>query len=211
MIFWSLIHLSLICFVFWEITKILPSIQNNFLILIVLGIAEVVLLFIFIKILTMYLNFVQGDAGEVGVKNVLSNLKDFRHLKDIMLPGNKGNVDLVVIGPTGAWTIEAKNPRKKVVVHDKYLDKEINQALAEKISLENFFIEQNISTPVSAALVFASKKARLDFGMTPIRGVYIIGINWLEKLLASRSKGYLDEQNQNLIFEKLKNFSSKVN
>jgi hypothetical protein len=177
----------------------------------VLGIAEVILLFIFIKILKMYFNFVQGDAGEVGVKNVLSNLKEFQYLKDVILPLNKGNIDIVVIGPTGVWTIEAKNPRNKVVIHDKYLDKEINQALAEKVSLENFFVEQNISTPVSAALVFASKKARLNFGMTPIKGVYIIGINWLEELLTSRSKGYLDGQNQNLIFEKLKNFSSKIN
>ena len=51
-----------------------------------------------------------GAQGEVSVIRVLRNLDpSFKKIHDVFLPGNGGNIDHVVVGPTGVFVIETKN------------------------------------------------------------------------------------------------------
>jgi len=211
MILRSFILLLLISLSLFGISRIVKDLTSNLTYLIIVVIVELILIAIAIKVFKMFRNFIKGDEGEMSVRKVLWKLKDFNILTDIILPDKEGNIDLIAIGPTGIWTIEVKNPSEKVIIHDKYLDKNIDQALAEKISLENFLSSLNINNKVTPTLIFASEKARLNFGMVPINGVYVIGIKWLEELLSRHSTGYLNPEKCKLITDTLEPYSSRLN
>lgn len=56
------------------------------------------------------LSWYKGLEGENLVLNYLNTLpKDYFVFNDVNLPGKKGNIDHVVIGPNGIFTIETKN------------------------------------------------------------------------------------------------------
>ena len=60
----------------------------------------------------------KGAAGEKSVAHTLSKLPDeFRVVNDVQTP--KGNLDHVVIGPTGVFVIETKNCRGKIGADEK--------------------------------------------------------------------------------------------
>jgi len=207
----SFFLLMFIGFTFYLIGKALPSLKGNPTGTFLIFIAEFVLIGIGLLAFKFSMRFIKGDNGEMDIKFILDKLPGFYYLSDIMLGENKGNIDLVVIGQTGIWTIEVKNQSEKVIIHDKYLDKEINQALAEKNSLQNFLSQNRIFFLVTPVLVFANKKTRLNFGMRPVRDVYVIGKKWLEKLLTKPSTDYLSPEQCQQINELLKPYSSKIN
>lgn len=168
------------------------------------------LLVFFAKI---YLNFIKGDDGEMDIRDILYKLKSegFHYLSDVIIGDKKGNIDCVVVGPTGVWTIEAKNLSERVIVHDKYLDKDLKQAYAESKEVENLLMQLGYAIPVASALVFTNKRTRMNFGLAPVDGVYVIGKKWLDKLLTTRSTGYLSPEQCLEIKEKLKPYTSKLN
>ncbi len=52
----------------------------------------------------------KGNEGEIIVADYLDTLpEDYFIFNDVKLPGNGGNIDHVVIGPTGIYVIETKN------------------------------------------------------------------------------------------------------
>ena len=60
----------------------------------------------------------KGLEGEQSVASELSYLSDeFLLLNDVMLPGERGNIDHVLIGPTGVFVFETKNYSGKYVCH----------------------------------------------------------------------------------------------
>lgn len=198
MILGSLLLLILIGFAFYLIGLVYPSIKGNSLISLLIVLVELGLVGIGILVFKMYLNFIKGDMGESDVNYILDKLeienKEYSHLHDVMIRENKGNIDSVVIGPTGVWSIEVKNQTERVIIHDKYLDKDINQAYAESKELEKFLSAKGFNSPVTPVLVFANKRTRMNFGMRPINGVYVIGKKWLPELLIKHSNGYLSPE-----------------
>ncbi len=167
-----------------------------------------VVAYIFLKRLK---NFFKGDIGEEEIKFTLDKLQGYSYLSDVMIEGDKGNIDTVLIGPTGIWTIEVKNQTERVIIHDKYLDEATKQAYAEKMSLQNFLLQNGISTFVTPILVYANKRTRSDIGMRPINGVYVIGRTWLEKLIAQHQTGYLSPEQCLKIKQLLRPKSSIIN
>jgi hypothetical protein len=172
--------------------------------------SDIILIILALPVIKKLLNFMRGDSGEMDIKFILEKFRGYYCLSDLVIENN-GNIDSVVIGPTGIWTIEVKNLTEKVVIHDKYLDEQINQALAEKLSLQNFLLQNGIDKPVTPVLVFANKRSRLNFGMVPQRGVYIIGRPWLGKLLKEHSTGYFPPQLCDQIVQILKPKTSIIN
>jgi hypothetical protein len=172
--------------------------------------SDLVLLVVALPIIKKLVNFMKGDSGEMDIKYILEKFRGYYCLSDLVIE-NSGNIDSVVIGPTGIWTIEVKNLTERVIIHDKYLDEQINQAIAEKISLQNFLLQKGIDKPVTPVLVFANKRSRLNFGMVPQRGVYVIGRSWLEKLLKEHSTGYFPPELCDQIVKILKPKTSIVN
>jgi hypothetical protein len=71
----------------------------------------------------------KGWEGEQAVASELSYLTDdFLLLNDVMLPGGRGNIDHVLVGPTGVFVFETKNYSGKYVCYgDKWFFQGIRQ------------------------------------------------------------------------------------
>lgn len=148
----------------------------------------------------------KGIDGEYEVEKTLWKLpKSFLYSRDFVT-GKKGNTDFIVVGPTGIWTIEVKNLKsgKITVNNDGLLCKDnfsinsetgknvLSQAYAQAKSLQNFIRESlGLSLPVNSAIVFANRKTELHFGLNQVKGVYVIGVPFLLKLLQG---GNIDER-----------------
>lgn len=63
-----------------------------------------------------YLNYRGGAQAEKKVTETLMALgDDYSLINDVMLPGNYGNVDHIVLGPNGIFAIETKNYSGKII------------------------------------------------------------------------------------------------
>ncbi len=148
--------------------------------------------------------FTKGAEGEQKVFRILKQLPaGYITLSDFS-NGKKGNIDLVVVGPTGVWTIEVKNYwggeirqingvlcRNGIPFKKDFL----KQAYAESKSLQDFLRQSfEVIMPVTPVLVFANNYTKLRFGMHPVNGVYIIGTSWLLKLIQERQVILAPEQ-----------------
>jgi hypothetical protein len=164
----------------------------------------VIFIFLFYYFSKIILKFIGGDVGEMDVSDVLYKLpKNYCHLSDVVI-GNKGNIDLVVIGPTGIWTIEVKNQIEKVIINDKYLKPHLEQAYAEKMCLQSYLKQIGLNCPVTPILVYANKRTRMNFGMRPLDGVYVIRKDWLVELITKHSSSYLSTEQCSQLKEQLK-------
>lgn len=121
-----------------------------------------------------------GADGEEAVVRVLNNLdSSFRVVHDVVLPGDRQNIDHVVIGPSGVWVIETKNhngiircyndkwSRKKVgrrgTVYDASMGNPSKQAKRNAVVLKNWLESQKIDVGyISAVVVFANDDAELN-------------------------------------------------
>jgi len=67
------------------------------------------LLFPISYLLSKYQSWGSGAAGEENVVQMLGSMRDCYIIHDVMLPDMRGNIDHVVIAPTGLFVIETKN------------------------------------------------------------------------------------------------------
>jgi len=140
--------------------------------------------------------FTKGAEGEQKVRRILKNLPpNYSTLSDFV-NGQKGNIDFVVVGPTGVFTIEAKNYRggnitfqNGVLYRNDYPFKKdvLKQTYAESKYLSEYLYKSlGLSFPVTPILVFTNPYTKLRFGLHPVNGVYVIGTSWLIKLIQQR-------------------------
>ena len=133
-------------------------------------------------------NFISGLIGEKDVGEVLKSLDSNYICIDSGLDTATGNIDKIVVGPTGVWTLEIKSHKGNIDLSDNFL----KQAFAEAKYLEHILFMANIYTHVQPILVFSNKYANVRFGLKQQNGVYIIRKEWLNKLLTSTHIRYLD-------------------
>jgi len=99
----------------------------------------------------------KGIKGESIVAEYLNLLpKDYFVFNDVKFPGSYGNLDHVVIGPTGIYVIEAKNYKGFFLVKDdewfykggknitKSMGQPGKQVIDNAMSLKNFFIANGV-------------------------------------------------------------------
>jgi hypothetical protein len=200
-----------ITYTLYVIQRILPYVEGDFnlsILIITVGLALFLMGLAGFKII---MRFIKGDVGEMVIENILAKFpNDYLYLRDLVIE-KKGNIDSVVIGPTGVWTIEVKNQSEKVIIHDKYLNKDLAQSYAEKMVVQKVLDQNGMPTAVTPVLVLANPKTKLNFGMVPQKGVYVIGTKWLEELLTKHSKGYLSPEHCQQIKQILTPFTSKIN
>jgi hypothetical protein len=115
----------------------------------------------------------KGWAGEVSVATELSYLNDqFLLLNDVMLPGSRGNIDHIVIGPTGVFVLETKNYSGKYVCYgDKWffqgkgrkydIDSVSLQAKNNATLLSNLLHGSGFTVEAQPVVIFANPSARL--------------------------------------------------
>lgn len=133
-------------------------------------------------------HFLFGLEGENAVEKELKNLPSDFVVINKGLDTGRGNIDKIVLGPTGVWTLEVKNYHKNILS-----DKNLKQSYAEAKTLEGL-INKNLGLNITAqpVLVFANKYSKVRYGLKPQRGVYVIQITWLKKLLTETHAQSLD-------------------
>lgn len=145
-------------------------------------------------------NFTSGILGESDVGDVLLDdlPEEYIHLCDVNLMG-KGNIDYVLIGPTGIWTIEVKSHAgyvdfdgTELIRKGELFEKDfLKQAWAEAFSVRDVLKQKTGETYfVQPVIAFSNPRAKMKFGFNKIKGVYVINRKWLSNLIL-KEKGTL--------------------
>ncbi len=137
-------------------------------------------------------NFYNGQMAEYDVGDTLYKLPEGWHYDSNLILKNNGNIDYVVIGPTGIWVVEVKSHQGMITLQDGQLVRNgasfeknfLKQVWAEAYALRDFLKEKlQRDFKIQPMLLFSSRGARLKFGKRPVNGVYIIGYDWLLDVL----------------------------
>lgn len=163
------------------------------------------LIFFFVPVTGLLLLFKRSDrkvvtyqSGQRGQRNTVNLLR--LHLPDsysvfagLQLPLMRGDVDVVVVGPNGIFSIEVKNIRGVVSVSDDRLliDKRVvvyknflNQTFANARALVRFLeAKLHKQLPVVPVLVFSHPQSYVNLGFRMYKGVYIMHISSLAKFI----------------------------
>lgn len=160
-----------------------------FLCLIVLRIAN--------QMLDKSYNFRSGIKGESSIFFILSQLpNEYVIFQDVTIPGKKDNIDFVIVGPTGIFTVEVKNHSGNIsfngnkLTRDKFpLDQDfLTQAMFEALGLHNYLkikLEQDIF--VQPVLVFSNQHVMLNFNQGSINNVYVLTGNDLISYITNQT------------------------
>src|SRR5207247_8670464 len=93
----------------------------------------------------------KGLEGEQSVASELSYLNDeFLLLNDVMLPGGKGNIDHILVGPTGVFVFETKNYSGKYVC---YGDRWFFQGVRQKYDVSSVSVQAKNNAHTLASLL----------------------------------------------------------
>ena len=133
-----------------------------------------------------------GAAGERMTARHLGRLADhgFITLNDRKVPGYAGNLDHIVIGPTGVWAVETKNLRGKVVIdgeslriggrrQDKIVDQVYREAGAIRAALATVLPDRDL--PVTP--IICLHRGELPFFNKTVRGVRLASGRQLERVI----------------------------
>jgi len=132
-----------------------------------------------------------GAEGEESVIRVLQNLdSSFKVINDIVLPGDRQNIDHIVVGSTGTFVIETKNhngiircneddwSRKKVgrrgTVYDAGMGNPSKQAKRNAVVLKNWLQSENVDVGyIIAVVVFTNEDVELKLVRPTVKVVYV--------------------------------------
>lgn len=163
-----------------------------------LGIVSYIFTFSYFYITNSYIKKVDridfGYKGEINVAKILDELpKDFKVIHDINVD-DKFNIDHLVIGPTGIFTIETKNHIGRItnsgdtlLINNKLFEKDIiKQAISESYYIkEKIKNSLNLNVYVKPVIVFANPKTYVE--SDEVKGVKTISIRMLKKYLITQT------------------------
>jgi hypothetical protein len=142
-------------------------------------------------IMLPYRTWKSGLTGErTVVKNISEKLSsDYSIFNDVLLKDGKrsGNVDHIIVGPTGIFAIETKN-NEGTITYDGYSWKGIqgnpsNQANSNALRLKNILknceVFKERSPYVNAVVLFTNRKAKLKISKEPEWGCKVLQIKTL--------------------------------
>ena len=147
--------------------------------------------------------FISGFVGEKDIEIELKSLgEEFIRINGGLDTG-RGNIDKIVLGPTGAWALEVKSHMGYITFdgnillrNGKPFEKDfLKQAYAEAKTLEDLIRSKlNIEIKVQPVVVFSNKFAKVRLGRKPYKGVYVIRKEWLNKLITGTHNQALDNE-----------------
>lgn len=155
-----------------------------------------------------------GLDGEADIDRVLKKLPDSYSVFRCVKLRDNCDIDFVVVGPTGVFTIEVKSHKGKIEFNGNELtlnghsirEKNIlRQAFAEAMDARSY-IEKIINKEiyVTAILVFSNKKAFVNLGVGKVRNVYVIHKNKLLDIIMNTDENILSAEKIDSIAKKLK-------
>jgi len=194
--FFALIYLMFLVyiayFVFIKHTLYLTSLSGILALIIVCGPTT-----LFCYLVYRYFNrrsdkFYYGRKGEDYVYYELRKLpNEFTIFEDVKIIGD-GNIDFVILGPTGIFAIEVKSHSGNIEYNNGELLKNgapfqekniLNQVMGEALTLQNNLKSE--VTFVYPVLVFSNKYVKMDFGFKPQDNVYVLKKPYLNNFIKS--------------------------
>ncbi len=148
-------------------------------------------------------SYYRGRKGESIIFEELKKLPDgFRVFCDIKI-APPYNIDFLVAGPTGIFTVEVKSHPGAIgyadgkITINNLVPKEkdfLKQAKGEAKSISEY-LKKKIGTDhwVSPVLAFSNPGAKMHFGLNPVDGVVVVQRGFLLKLLLGASGQQLQE------------------
>lgn len=180
-----------------------------------LGVLALVLLFS--KTGTAIGNIRSGRISEIVVEDKLRELPaGYKILSNIII-GKQGNIDVVVVGPTGVWVVEVKSHKGAIGFNGEELTQNgrlfkekdfLKQAWAQKKNVEELLKNNlNLNIYVQPVILFENPDAFVRFGLTKQNGVYVIGYDWLLKLIGEQySQNHINDQVIRIIENELQKY-----
>lgn len=162
-----------------------------------------ILIFLFNRQRKLFLIFRSGRLGELRITKELQKLPDSFSVFSGFVPKGRGDIDFVVIGPTGIYAVETKNHSGRIGFDGRNItrnnrkidDKDILwQAKDGAIKIKKHIIsEMNEKHFVDALLVFSSKHARLVFdNREEVREVKVLRFDQLNSHIISKPVKFPD-------------------
>lgn len=150
-----------------------------------------------------------GAEGERRTGRHLQGLtrNGFITLNDRKVPGYGGNLDHIVIGPTGVWAVETKNLAGKVVIdgdslrvgrrrQDRIIDQVYREASAIQVALGVQLPDLNLTvTPI-----ICLHRGELPFFNKTVRGVRLASGAQLERLIREGTPRLSADQVERIAF-----------
>ena len=122
---------------------------------------------------------------------VLQKLPDtFSVFRGLQING-PWDVDFIVVGPTGVFTIEAKSHKGKIgfdgsqLTHNGYRFSEkdiLKQAMTQAWDTHNY-LQKSIGQDIFVKPIIVFARAKTRFGMKPINNVSVIQTQWLGEMV----------------------------
>jgi hypothetical protein len=134
-----------------------------------------------------------GLKGESDVLDVLMTLPNEYFVFRGSRPTGSWDIDLVVVGPTGVFTIEVKSHIGKIgydgnqltINGREFREKDfLKQAISQAYGLREVLRKQlQRDIFITPYIVFSSQRAFVRLGQRPIKGVCVIRKDWLCEML----------------------------
>lgn len=161
-------------------------------------------------------NRIRGRGAELDVEDKLFDLPDSYKVLSNLVIGSRGNIDEVVIGPTGIWVIEVKSHDGIIGFDGQELTRDgarfqkdfLGQVWSQKKTIEEtILINLNISLHAQPVVVFSSINAKVHFGLNKKNGVYVVGYDWLHKLIMGPSaQTSMDQKTVSIVTDALQKY-----
>jgi hypothetical protein len=146
-----------------------------------------------------------GAAGERRTARYLGGLAEsgFVVLHDRKVPGYGGNLDHILIGPTGVWAVETKSIAGKVVIDGDSLwiagrrqDRIIDQVYREAAAIQVALAMQLPDMTIRVTPIVCLHRGELPFFNKTVRGVRLTSGRQLVRLVGSGDRRLGDDEVQ---------------
>lgn len=133
-------------------------------------------------------HFRRGEVGESRAYFALADLpNEYSVFQDVSIGENIGNIDFVVVGPTGVFAVEVKNISGLITATNAEDNLLKNDIPLEKNPLNQTYanaknVSEALEMLVVPVLVFTGH-VDIKFGFKKIKGVHVVGLEWLTKLI----------------------------
>jgi hypothetical protein len=121
----------------------------------------------------------RGATGEEQVGKIIDGLRDLGWLAIHDVSSGRGNVDHILVGPAGLFTVETKSRQGSID------PAKIDPAMLRQAYAESKFVERIVGSKVEPLLVF-SRAFLIGHGVSRHRGVTVLTARMLAGHLARR-------------------------
>lgn len=158
----------------------------------------------------------RGLQGEEDVFDILKKLPDeYSIFRGIQING-PWDIDFIIVGPTGVFTIETKSHKGTIEFNGEELthngtvfpEKNILKQSMSQAWNTHMYLQEEVNKDIFVKPVIVFTRAKAHFGLYPINNVYIIQKQWLENFILDSKDSLVDYEH---VANSFMNMISKTN